>query len=164
MKLLRLQAWVASAAFVALLLWGCYPKAIGPAGPDGRRPTWNEMTTAQRKTHMRNEILPRAAEVFRTWRPSRFATVDCRLCHGRGVETGDFRMPTDHLPRLSGALLLGPEFANHPETTRLKLDRLVPQMAEGLGKKSFSLITRTGFGCYSCHLGPAGPLFGNGPR
>jgi hypothetical protein len=37
----------------------------------------------------------------------------------------------------------------------------VPEMAEGLGLKTFSLITRSGFGCYSCHLGPNGPLFGN---
>jgi hypothetical protein len=34
-------------------------------------------------------------------------------------------------------------------------------MAGALGLKSFSIITRTGFGCYSCHLGPTGPMFGN---
>jgi hypothetical protein len=70
-------------------------------------------------------------------------------------------MPTSHLPRLSGDFLLGPEFQKHPETTRLKLNRLVPEMAEALGLKPFSIITRKGFGCYSCHLGPDGPLFGN---
>jgi hypothetical protein len=43
----------------------------------------------------------------------------------------------------------------------LKLDRLVPEIAAALGLKSFSIITRTGFGCYSCHLGPTGPMFGN---
>jgi hypothetical protein len=41
------------------------------------------------------------------------------------------------------------------------LDRLVPEMAGALGLKSFSIITRTGFGCYSGHLGPTGPMFGN---
>jgi len=60
-----------------------------------------------------------------------------------------------------GELLLGPEFKNHPETTRLKLNSLVPMMADSLGLKSFSIITRTGFGCYSCHLGPTGAMFGN---
>jgi hypothetical protein len=70
-------------------------------------------------------------------------------------------MPTSHLPRLSGDVLLGTEFAEHPKTTRLKLDRLVPDMAKALGLKEFSLITRSGFGCYSCHLGPTGALFGN---
>jgi len=34
-------------------------------------------------------------------------------------------------------------------------------MSTALGKKKFSLITRRGFGCYSCHLGPDGPMFGN---
>jgi hypothetical protein len=58
-------------------------------------------------------------------------------------------------------VLLGPEFEEHPETTDLKLDRLVPEMADALGLDSFSIITRRGFGCYSCHLGPDGPMFGN---
>jgi len=43
----------------------------------------------------------------------------------------------------------------------LKLDRLVPEIAAALGLKSFSIITRTGFGCYSCHLGLTGPMFAN---
>jgi len=70
-------------------------------------------------------------------------------------------VPTDHLPQLSGALLLGSEFAKHPNTTRLKLDHLVPEMARALGLKPFSIATRRGFGCFSCHIGPDGPMFGN---
>jgi hypothetical protein len=149
------------AILIILLPWGCYPKRIGPVGPEGKRLTWNEMNVTQRKALMKIEVLPRAAEVFRTWRPERFADIQCRLCHGLGVDTGHFQMPTVHLPRLSGQLLLGPEFEKYPQTTRLKLDQLVPLMAAALGKKPFSLITRRGFGCYSCHLGPSGPMFGN---
>ena len=149
------------AAQIALSLWGCYPKRVGPIGPDGKQLTWAEMSGEQRKLQMRNEVLPRAATIFRSWRPERFAKVDCNLCHGLGADTGNFRMPTSHLPRLSGEVLLGPEFEKYPDTTRLKLDRLVPEIAAALGLKSFSIITRTGFGCYSCHLGPTGPMFGN---
>lgn len=146
---------------ITLAFWGCYPKRVGPAGPEGQRLTWAEMSTGQRKQHMRNAILPVATSVFQSWRPERYARVDCNLCHGPGADTGNFRMPTAYLPRLSGELLLGPEFAKYPDTTQLKLDRLVPEMAEALGLKSFSLVTRTGFVCYSCHLGPTGPMFGN---
>ena len=106
-------------------------------------------------------VLPRAVAIFRAWRPERFAEVNFTLCHGQGAKTGNFSMPTAHLPRLSGDVLLGPEFQKYPDTTRLKLDRLVPEMADVLGLKSFSIITRRGFGCYSCHLGPSGPMFGN---
>lgn len=148
-------------ALCILLLCGCYPKAVGPAGPDGKRLTWDMMNTEQRTVHMKNIVMPRAAEVFRTWRPKKYAVVNCTLCHGRGTATGNFNMPTGHLPRLSGDWTLGPEFKKYPDTTRLKLDRLVPLMAKALGKKSFSITTRRGFGCYSCHLGPEGPLFGN---
>lgn len=63
-------------------------------------------------------------------------------------------MPTDHLPRLSGALLLGPKFEKHLDTTRLKLDHLVPEMAQVPGLKPFSIITRRGFVCHAGHPGP----------
>ncbi|MFZ5571634.1 MAG: hypothetical protein ACOZF0_14625 [Thermodesulfobacteriota bacterium] len=157
----RHKGGILAAAALILVVWGCYPKAVGPAGPGGQRLTWPEMDLAQRKEHMKTEILPRAAALFKSWRPERFGETDCRLCHGRGVFTANFKMPTAELPRLSGELLLGPEFAKHPETTRLKLDRLVPMMSEALGLRSFSIVTHSGFGCYSCHLGPEGPLFGN---
>jgi hypothetical protein len=145
----------------ALVLWSCYPKAVGPPGADGSSLTWPEMTMEQRKVHMENVVLPRAAAVFRDWRPERFGKIGCSLCHGRGAASGTFPMPADHLPRLSGQLLLGPEFSMHPDTTRLKLNRLVPTVADALGLRVFSLITRRGFGCYSCHLGPDGAMFGN---
>ena len=149
------------AVLIALTVWGCYPKRIGPPGPDGKRLTWAEMNLQQRRNHMQKVILPRTAAVFSDWRPERYADVDCTLCHGPQANAGIHDMPTDHLPRLSGDVFLGPEFEKYPQTTRLKLDKLVPAMAEGLGVKSFSIVTRRGFGCYSCHLGPDGPLFGN---
>ncbi len=145
----------------SLICWSCYPKRIGPIGPDGKKLAWEEMNKPQRKSHMKKVVLPAAAKLFADWRPERFVEVDCSLCHGPGFETEDFTMPTDYLPRLSGDFLLGPEFEKHPQTTRLKLDRLVPMVADALGLKSFSLITRKGFGCYSCHLGPDGPMYGN---
>jgi len=149
------------AVIMALLFPGCYPKRVGPADPDGKSLTWAEMAIVQRKAHMQRVVLPRAATIFRDWRPDRFSEVNCTLCHGQGVVDENFSMPTAHLPRLSGDALLGPEFEEHPETTRLKLNRLVPEMSDALGLKSFSIITRKGFGCYSCHLGPTGPMFGN---
>lgn len=157
----RVAVFSLLAVWVAVSLSSCYPKRVGPSGSDGKRLTWTEMNLEERREHMNAVVLPRAAEVFRAWRPERYADADCTLCHGPGAETGDFRMPTGHLPRLSGDLFLGPEFENHRDTTRLKLDRLVPEMASALGRKRFSLVTRSGFGCYSCHLGPDGPLFGN---
>ncbi len=160
MRIQKKNLFLFLALMTGLVLWGCYPKGIGPAGPDGKPLTWEEMNQTERKAHMSKVILPKAAALFSAWRPERFAQADCRLCHGQGPKTGKYHMPTAYLPRLSGELLLGPEFEKHPETTRLKLDRLVPMMADSLGLKSFSIVTRTGFGCYSCHLGPDGPLFG----
>lgn len=153
--------FIIGAVAVALICAGCYPKAVGPVTPDGRQLTWAQMNHLQRKEHMRTEVLPRAAQLFKAWRPERFEKIGCSLCHQQTKQTGIYKMPTADLPRLSGDLLLGPEFKKHPDTTRLKLDRLVPLMSEALGLKSFSIVTRTGFGCYSCHLGPNGPRFGN---
>jgi len=146
---------------LGMVFYGCYPKRVGPVGPEGKQLTWAEMNPDQRKAYMGKVIVPKAGAVFRSWRPDRYQEINCTLCHGQNALKGNFHMPTDHLPRLSGALLLGPEFEKYPETTRLKLDQLVPTMSEALGLKSFSIVTRSGFGCYSCHLGPDGPMFGN---
>ena len=146
---------------IGVVFHGCYPKPVGPVGPEGKQLTWAEMNLEQRKAHMSQVIVPRAGAVFRSWRPDQYQTINCTLCHGQNALKGNFHMPTAHLPRLSGELLLGPEFEKYPKTTQLKLDQLVPPMSEALGVKSFSIVTRSGFGCYSCHLGPNGPMFGN---
>jgi hypothetical protein len=152
---------VTLAILCVLIIWSCYPRPVGPIGPDRKQLTWDEMNIDQHITHMKNVVLPRAAELFRTWQPKRFDTVSCNLCHDIGKTTENFHMPTSHLPRLSGDWTLGPEREKYPDTTKLKLDRLIPLMSDALGKKPFSIITRRGFGCYSCHLGPSGPMFGH---
>jgi hypothetical protein len=149
------------AILCVLLVWSCYPRPVGPIGPDRKQLTWDEMTIEQRKTHMKDVVLPRVAELFHTWQPKRFDNVSCNLCHDLETAAENFHMPTSHLPRLSGDWTLGPEREKYPETTKLKLDRLIPLMSGALGQKSFSIITRRGFGCYSCHLGPSGPMFGH---
>jgi hypothetical protein len=154
--------FVCIVCLVALVLWSCIAsRGIGPIGPDGKLLTWANMNIEQRKVHMRNVVLPSAGAVFQEWRPNHYATIDCSLCHNDVENTGDFYMPTCHLPRLSGDVLLGTERTKYPETTELKLNRLVPVMSDALGVKSFNIITRRGFGCYSCHLGPNGPMFGH---
>lgn len=153
--------WMSLATLCLTAMCSCYPKPVGPYGTNGKQITWDEMGRDQRKTHMEKVVLPEAAELFRTWRPQKFNTVGCNLCHNIDTKSDDFHMPTSHLPKLSGDWTLGPEFEKYPDTTQLKLDRLIPLMSHALGKKSFSIITRRGFGCYSCHLGPSGPMFGN---
>ncbi len=157
----RMMLFIVFAGLTGVVLWGCYPKRVGPVGPDGKKLTWAEMDLDQRKYHMKTVVVPRAGAVFRSWRPDRYREIDCTLCHGHNALKGNFKMPTDHLPRLSGSLLLVPEFEKYPDTTRLKLNQLVPTVSDALGLKSFSIITQRGFGCYSCHLGPNGPVFGN---
>ena len=157
----RIFIFIIFLALAGMAFYACYPKAVGPPGPEGKRLTWAEMNRQQRQAHMRDVVVPRAGAVFRSWRPQKYAKIDCTLCHGPTIEKGIIQMPTVHLPRLSGSVLLRPEFEKYPETTRLKLKQLVPTMSDALGVKSFSIITRRGFGCYSCHLGPDGPMFGN---
>ncbi len=157
--MLRSATLLITSALVAAC--ASYPKPVGPPGPDGGSLTWEQMDERQRKRHMEAAVVPVAADVFGKWRPEKYKEIECSLCHGPSVRDGDFTMPTEHLPRLSGDMNLGTERENHRETTKLKLDELVPKMADALGVKSFSVFSRTGFGCYSCHLGPDGAMFGN---
>lgn len=147
---------------LCVITFSCsYPKPVGPIGEDGKQLTWDMMNTDQRKLHMNNIVMPRAGELFRNWKPEKYSNTSCTLCHDKEKTEINFKMPASHLPVLSGDWTLSPEFKKYPETTKLKLDKLVPLMSDALGKKSFSLITRRGFGCYSCHMGPSGPMFGN---
>ena len=96
-------------------------------GPTGNQLTWAQMNVEQRKARMRT-VSCRGREMF-----SRLPRAICQgglpLCHGQEAEIGLFDMPTAHLPRLSGSLLLRPEFKKYPDTTRLKLNRLAPTLA-----------------------------------
>jgi hypothetical protein len=159
--LLCVTANLAICLLVSTILIGCAEKPKKRYAMDGRELSWEEMNLDQHKWVMRQEVIPLAQSIFQSWRPDKYREIDCTLCHGEGAKKNDFHMPTAHLPRLSGELFLGTEFRNYPDTTKLKLDRLVPGMAEILGQKQFSLITRRGFGCYSCHFGPKGPQFGH---
>jgi hypothetical protein len=161
MTLKRMILMMLSLAAIGALLFGCYTGQTNLSDSTESPSTWSLMKYDQRLAHMRNAVLPVAQEVFGAWRPEKHSRVDCSLCHGAGVDMGNFSMPSTDLIRLSGRLLLGPELKNHGDTTRLKLDRLVPPMAQALNKGRFNILTRKGFGCYSCHLGPAGPMFGN---
>jgi hypothetical protein len=150
------------ACFILLGIFNCASqRPVGPAGPDGKQLTWGQMDFEQRKAHMKTAVLPPAAAIFKEWRPDKYAKTGCSLCHGDAETTGNFHMPTDHLPRLSGQVLLGNERELFPEATRIKLGKLVPAMADALGMSQFNIVTRKGFGCYSCHLGPTGPMFGH---
>jgi hypothetical protein len=161
MNLKRVLRMMFSMVLLGTVLFGCHTGQANSTHPPEYPLTWSRMDYGQRRAHMRNVVIPIAQEVFGAWRPEKHSRVDCSLCHGAGAETENFSMPSASLVRLSGKLLLGPELQKQGDTTRFKLDRLVPPMAQALGKRSFNILIRRGFGCYSCHLGPTGPEFGN---
>lgn len=106
----------------ATLLCGCYPKRVGPLDPEGKQLTWEQMDLSQRKAHMRQKVLPVAADVFGTWQPERFARVDCSLCHVQGETQGIYDMPTAALPPTKRSTAFGTRIrqgsGNHPAQTR----------------------------------------------
>lgn len=81
MKYRKKAAFAILSMIVLMLLSGCYPKRVGPAGPGGKALTWPEMTVVQRQTHMQRAVLPRAAAIFRSWRPDHYDDITCHLCH-----------------------------------------------------------------------------------
>jgi hypothetical protein len=88
-----------SLAAIGAFLGGCLTGQANLSDPTESALTWSLMEYDQRLAHMRNVVLPLAQEVFGAWRPEKLSRVDCSLCHGAGVDTGNFSMPSTNLIR-----------------------------------------------------------------
>src|SRR5262245_19358659 len=75
---------------------------------------WDLMSFDERKLYMVEMVLPMARSLFQTFDAERFATVNCKTCHGSGVAAGDFKLPSADLPMLDSAALKNPSAEQQP--------------------------------------------------
>lgn len=130
------------------------PKPADPADP-AKALVWKDMNADQRKKFMEDVVMPKAKAVFVAFDP-KFEKMDCKTCHGAGVDTGHYEMPNPQikpLPNSEAAFMawLGkdPEAARY---TPFMAEKVEPMMAELLHMTPFDPKTMTGeLGCQTCH-------------
>jgi hypothetical protein len=138
----------------ALLLLAACGSSAKPAAPP-RPLVWKDMTTEQRTTYMKEVVLPKAKEVFVAFDP-KYATMDCKTCHGDGVDDGSYEMPNPKikpLPSTEEAFMawIGKD-TDAARFTGFMAQKVEPLMGELLHEAVFDPKTGTGeFGCSNCH-------------
>jgi hypothetical protein len=147
---------MSSAIFTLVLLTACGSSTKpAPTTAPAKPLVWKDMDATQRETYMKDVVMPRTKEIFVAFDP-KYATMDCKTCHGDGVDDGSFEMPNPKikpLPNTEEAFMawIGKD-ANAARYTEFMATKLEPLMGELLQQKVFDPKTGTGqMTCSSCH-------------
>ncbi|MGE0786060.1 MAG: hypothetical protein AB7S26_10255 [Sandaracinaceae bacterium] len=157
---------------LTLVLLGCGPARPGAddgaTGPDtsGSEGTtdasaalpsppgaWAEMTVEDKAGWMNAEVLPRMRPLFQEFDGERYALVSCATCHGPGAASGEFAMPSLHLPALppTGSDEQHAMVRQYGPMLRFMFNRVLPTSQALVGGAPYDEATQTGFSCFSCH-------------
>lgn len=121
-----------------------------PASPEAPK-TWADMDHEARVAFMKETVTPRMKALFQEFDAKEFEKFGCPTCHGPGVKDGKFDMPTTSLDVLDPTN----DFAKHQKKYAKQLafmkTKVVPEMAQLLGKSVYDPKTQQGFGCFNCH-------------
>jgi len=136
-------------------LAACIQRAEPPkAAPGPPELSWRSMTRAQRTTYMEKVVVPEMKPLFVAIDPARFATFDCRTCHGPTFDDGSFDMPNPEL-RVLPATPEGmiPIVREKGVWLDAMTKRIKPRMAALLGLAEFDPENPQpdAFGCHGCH-------------
>jgi len=113
---------------------------------------FDDMDFEQKKTFMKETVLPKMKELFREFDPVEYADLKCSACHGNDMQSKKFEMP-NKLTALDPMNMPSVNSMDADEAAYAKFmqDKIVPTMREFLGRKPFDPATGEGFGCFSCH-------------
>jgi hypothetical protein len=130
----------------ATVLAACVPVS-GTNQPSLDDRPFDALNHEERIEFMKQRVMPTMQPVFVEHDAAKFGNFSCRTCHGPGADQGEFHMPNDALPKLSGDLTR--------KFPRPKLDWMLmevkPTMAKLLKVKEWSPEDPYGFDCFACH-------------
>lgn len=115
---------------------------------------WKDMTKPQRAKYMKAAVLPKMRELFTAFDAKAFPEVNCKTCHGKGMEDHSFKMPNPDIAQLpadkAGFMAL---MKKKPEWVKFMMEKVKPTMTELLGLEAFEPEhpKPDAFGCQNCH-------------
>lgn len=140
-----------------LLLWGCGASEPTKAtsSPESANKTenieegiaFNDMAFGERKSFMKDVILPQMKPHFVEKRPD----FSCASCHGDNLSDVNFEMPNTLSPLNPKAMPFESENEKTRAAAKWMKETIVPNMARLLKEKPYNPETKTGFGCFECH-------------
>jgi hypothetical protein len=111
---------------------------------------WKEMSREQRMDWMAVAVFPKMRQLFQAQDPEKYGDFACQTCHGVQMERVDFKMPND-LFALEKADTIAHAKEYDDKTTDFMLAGVVPEMAQLLGRRPYTIETGKGYGCTGCH-------------
>jgi hypothetical protein len=111
---------------------------------------WKEMSREQRMDWMAVAVFPKMRKLFQEQDAEKYEDFACQTCHGREMERVDFKMPND-LFALEKADTVAKAKEYDEKTTDFMLGGVVPEMAQLLGRKPYTIESGKGYGCIGCH-------------
>lgn len=124
--------------------------ASGEAAPElpPAPETWSDdLSHEQKAAFMVERVMPAMQPVF-----AQAPEFNCATCHGKAqVESKHFEHPNEALPRLTfekGAIT---SFKTNPEVSKFMAEKVLPAMAQVMGKPMMSKDEPNGMGCNGCH-------------
>jgi hypothetical protein len=111
---------------------------------------WKDMSREQRMDWMAVAVFPKMRQLFQAQDPEKYDDFACQTCHGLQMERVDFKMPND-LFALDKADTVAHAKEYDDKTTDFMLGGVVPEMAQLLGRRPYTIETGKGYGCMGCH-------------
>jgi hypothetical protein len=105
------------------------------------------MTTEQKMAFMVERVMPAMKPVF-----AGASDFGCATCHGaEQTNAQQFAHPNQALPGLTFENGQITSFATNPDVSKFMAEKVLPAMAEVMGRPTYSEQTPDGMGCNGCH-------------
>ncbi len=142
-----------AAAIFSVTLFGCSTTGTNPSPatetstPAQGQKVWETMTVEEKGHVMKTVVMPKARELFSAFNAEKYADVKCTLCHGPNPKDTNFKMPSPSLPKFEMSM-----FEDDPDEAKFMAEKVLPFIAEALGKKVYNPADGSGDAkCILCH-------------